>query len=67
MLYPQQTAPSGSGAAGGGGWNVGADFGFNVGSETFRVQMAIAGLFLVALAAIVYAHKSGYRFSVKVD
>lgn len=49
------------------GPTVGADFGFNIGNETFRVQLAVAGLFLAALLFIVWMHKKGHRFSVKVD
>lgn len=62
MLY---NAPSGA-DAGGGGPTLGASFGFNVGSETLRIQIGIAGLLLAAVAALVFLHMRGNRFSVHV-
>lgn len=43
---------------------IGAQFGFNVGSETFRIQLAITGLLIAAVAFIVLLHARGHRFSV---
>ena len=45
---------------------LGSNFGFNVGSETFRVQLAISGLLLAAVAVLVFMHTRGHRFSVHV-
>lgn len=64
MLYSQPYATAQ--AAGGNGSTVGASFGFNVGSETFRVQLAISGIVLAAIVGLLWLHKKGNRFSVKV-
>ena len=48
------------------GSTLGASFGFNVGSETFRVQLAISGLVIAVVVGLLFLHKHGYRFSVKV-
>jgi hypothetical protein len=45
---------------------VGAQFGFNLGSQTFRVQLAITGLLILAFSVLVLMHMRGQRFSVKV-
>lgn len=66
MLYGGGYAAPAAGPHSGGGFPVGAQFGFNVGDETFRVQIAIAGLFLAAIAGLMLLHKYGNRFSVKV-
>lgn len=63
MLYAQ---PYATAQANGGGSTVGASFGFNVGSETFRVQLAISGIVLAAIVGLLWLHKKGNRFSVKV-
>ena len=65
MLYGPQ---GGSSLAAGSGPspNVGANFGFNIGDETLRIQLAISGLVVLAVAVLVYMHRSGYRFSVNV-
>ena len=78
MLYAN---PAGVGAYGGAGSNqatgvgqlgqatvetVGANLGFNVGHETFRVQLAIGGLLMAAFVVLLLLHRGGNRFSVKV-
>ncbi|MGH9542965.1 MAG: hypothetical protein ACRD2H_13920 [Terriglobales bacterium] len=45
---------------------IGGGFGFNVGSEAFRVQLAISGLLLAAFAVLIVLHAKGNRFSVHV-
>lgn len=66
MLYAGQ-APAPASVDGGGSSLVGASFGFNIGSETFRIQLAIAGLLVLAVAVLLWMHARGHRFSVKVD
>lgn len=44
----------------------GTNFGLNVGSETFRVQLAISGLLLAGFALLIFLHAKGNRFSVHV-
>lgn len=55
-----------SGGVTGAASTVGASFGFNVGSETFRVQASIAGLFLAAVIGLLWLHRNGHRASVRV-
>lgn len=50
-----------------GGSTLGANLGLNVGSETFRVQLSIAGIFLVAVVVLVVLHANGHRASVHVS
>lgn len=45
---------------------IGGSLGFNVGSELFRVQAGITGLFLAAVVVLLLLHRSGHRFSTRV-
>lgn len=45
---------------------VGTTLGLNVGSETLRVQLSIAGLLLAAVVGLFLLHRTGVRFHVNV-
>lgn len=49
-----------------GGSTFGVDFGANVGSEVFRVQLATTGLLISAFVVLLWLHRRGHRFSVQV-
>lgn len=65
LLYAPYTQPN-QPAANGGGSTLGGSFGFNVGSETFRVQLAIGGILLAAVVGLFLLHRSGIRFHTTV-
>jgi hypothetical protein len=65
---PVGPAATANGNGGGGGAStLGANFGFNLGHETFRVQVAITGLVIAAFIGLLLLHRNGQRFSVHVQ
>lgn len=65
MLYSGYASPATASAPASGG-GAGASFGFNVGDETFRLQIAITALLGLAVLGLVLLHRGGNRFSVRV-
>lgn len=57
---------SGGGGVTGAASTVGANLGFNVGSEVLRVQVSVVGILLAAGVVLLLLHKSGNRFSTHV-
>ncbi len=64
--YQIDTLSGGGGGLTGGASTLGANLGFNVGSEVFRVQSSVTGLLLAAVVVLLLLHKSGNRFSTHV-